>query len=151
MSASAGVSHLFVPETGRSITGPAYAASLSHQAGRVSLSAGYDESYVATYTFASAMKHRSLGASANVPLNRGRMFINGGFTYRTSDPAIDVVTGGIALDSKVASLSFGINGARWLRTEVFYTGTFQESSARGIYNRSRIGVQFITFKPVRIQ
>ena len=71
--------------------------------------------------------------------------------FRQSKPAIDVRTGGIALDSMVASATLGINAARWLRTEVFYTGTFQDSSARGEYNRSRIGVQFVTFKPVRIQ
>jgi hypothetical protein len=35
--------------------------------------------------------------------------------------------------------------------EAFYNGAFQDSSARGHYDRSRIGVQFVTSKPVRIQ
>jgi hypothetical protein len=35
--------------------------------------------------------------------------------------------------------------------ETFVTQSFQESSARGKYDRTRIGLQFVTLKPMRIE
>ena len=41
--------------------------------------------------------------------------------------------------------------ARWLRTEGFISTMHQNSTARGNIDRTRVGIQFVTFKPVRIQ
>ncbi len=150
ISGAAGLSHLHVPETGANVTGPAFGAGVDHFVGQLKLSAHYEQSYVATFAFGSAMSQRSMGASVYVPLMRGRMFLNGGTSYRNSAPVVGVGQG-IELDSLVVSTTWGLNAARWLRMETFYTGSFQESSARGQYDRTRIGVQFVTFKPVRIQ
>jgi hypothetical protein len=35
--------------------------------------------------------------------------------------------------------------------EAFYTFAHQTSSAQGNVDRNRIGIQFVTFKPMRIQ
>ena len=48
-----------------------------------------------------------------------------------------------------ATVGYAIN--RWLRVEGFYTGAHQTSSARGLIDRTRVGFQFVTSKPVRIQ
>jgi hypothetical protein len=149
VSGGVGLSHIYVPETGRDVTGPAYSASIGHQAGRVSLSASYDEAYVATITLGSAQAHRGVTGSASMPLRRGRMHIAGAVGYRKTHPVIG--SDGIGLETLSVSGTLGLNATRWMRAELFYNGNFQQSTARGQYDRTRVGVQFVTFKPVRIQ
>jgi hypothetical protein len=149
IAGSAGISHVRVPVMGTSQLGPAFGAAIEHHEGRLQLSARYEQAFVATYSFGSAISHRALTGSAYVPLMRGRMFASGSAGIRRASPTdatLDVIT----LDSVVTSGTLGFNTSRWLRMEAFYIGTFQESSARGTYNRSRIGIQFVSSKPIRI-
>jgi hypothetical protein len=149
IAGSAGISQLRVPEIGASEVGPAFGAGIEHHEGRVRLSARYEQAFVATYTYGSAISHRALSGSAYVPLMRGRMFATGSGAIRRASPTeatLDVIT----LDSVITTATVGFHVARWLRMEGFYIGTFQDSSARGTYNRSRIGIQFVSSKPMRM-
>jgi hypothetical protein len=149
IAGSAGISHLRVPEIGASEVGPAFGAGIEHHEGGVRLTARYEQAFAATYSFGSAISHRALSGSVYVPLMRGRMFASGSGAIRRASPAeetLDVIT----LDSVVTTATLGFYATRWLRMEGFYIGTFQDSSARGTYNRSRIGIQFVSSKPMRI-
>jgi hypothetical protein len=149
IAGSAGISHLRQPAIDASQTGPAFGAGIEHHEGRLRLSAHYEQAFVATYSLGSAVSHRSLSGSAYMPLMRGRMFVSGSGAIRRASPpeeTLDVIT----LDSVVTTATLGFYTARWLRMEAFYIGTFQDSSARGTYNRSRIGIQFVSSKPMRI-
>ena len=55
------------------------------------------------------------------------------------------------LDSLSINGSLGYQVAPWLRTEGFVSSTHQTSTARGNVDRLRLGVQFVTSKPVRIE
>ena len=85
-----------------------------------------------------------------MPFAAGRAFVNGSFTYRRTDPVVlqDVL---VQLDSYWTNASVGYMVARWLRVEGFLMVNQQFSSAQGNVERTRVGVQFVTSKPVRIQ
>ncbi len=60
--------------------------------------------------------------------------------------------GGVGfLDSFLTSSSISYQISPWLRTEAFLVTSHQESTGRGNFDRTRIGIQFATFKPLRIQ
>jgi hypothetical protein len=58
---------------------------------------------------------------------------------------------GFRTDSLWFGGALGFSLTRWLRAEAFYNGSHQTSTARGDIDRSRVGVQFVTFKAVRIE
>jgi hypothetical protein len=150
VAGSAGIAHLRVPSVDASQVGPAFGAAINHVKGRLRLTARYEQAFSATYAFGSAISHRTASASAYLPLMRGRMFVSGSAGVHRSTPtagAVDVIT----LDSVLASTTVGFHASRWLRVEGFYLASFQDSSARGHYDRSRIGFQLVTSKPLRIQ
>jgi hypothetical protein len=57
----------------------------------------------------------------------------------------------VELDSYWTQVHAGYAVARWLRMEGFVAITQQYSSAQGDVQRTRVGIQFVTSKPVRIQ
>ena len=150
VAGSAGVAHLSVPLNDATATGPAFGAGIEHQEGRLRMTARFEQSFAAGYAFSGAILHRTLTGNVYLPLMRGRMYVNGSAgIHRASPPegVVDIIT----LDSVVAGTSVGYQASRWLRLEGFYTASFQDSSARGEYNRMRVGFQLVTSKPVRIE
>ena len=145
---SGGVSYLSFSSTGDTRLGPSYGASAAHRAGRVSLEAGYERAFVPGFGFGGVTPNQLAFARAEVPLFNGRAYVSGGFTLRRSEP---LQRDGISLDSYWTTTTVGYRAARWLRVEGFYAGTHQTTSAQGTVNRARVGVQLVTFKPVRIE
>jgi hypothetical protein len=149
ISGGAGVAFLNVSTADYTQTGPTYGAGIAHEAGRVQLRGRYERTFVPTYGFGTTVAHQQLSGSAHVPLARGRMFLAGGASYRRADP-VEGLGNLIQIDSVRYEGTFGLSATRWLRMEAFYTGTFQETTARGKYDRTRIGLQFVTTKPMRV-
>jgi hypothetical protein len=131
-------------------TGPSFGAGISHTAGRVTMGANYERTFIPSFGFGNLTASQVFHTGVSVPLAHGRMFTSGGFTWRRSDPLLSQGLN-IQLDSYWVNASLGYHIARWLRMEGFYRLTHQGSSAQGNVNRTRIGVQFVTSKPVRIQ
>jgi hypothetical protein len=150
VAGSAGIAHVRVPAMDASQVGPAFGAAIEHVRGRLRLSARYEQGFAASYALGSAISHRSASGSAYLPLMRGRMFVSGSAGVHRSKPAAGAVNV-ITLDSVHASTTVGFHASRWLRMEGFYIASFQDSSASGHYDRSRVGFQLVTSKPVRIQ
>jgi hypothetical protein len=149
ISGGAGIAYLQLQTADETQVGPTYGAGIAHEAGRVQLRGRVEKTFVPTYGFGTTVAHSMISGSVFVPLARGRMFLNAGTSYRKADP-IEGLGNLIQIDSLRVEGTFGLHTTRWLRMEAFYTGSFQESSARGKYDRTRIGVQFVTSKPVRV-
>jgi hypothetical protein len=148
--AMAGVAHVAVSSTGETEFGPSYGAGMSHAVRQATFDAGYERSFVPSFGFGGMTASEEARVGVNVPFLQGRMYTAGRVTWRRNTPVLST-SFPIELTSWWTSGTVGYAVARWLRMEVFLTRTHQESSAQGNVDRTRVGVQFVTLKPVRIQ
>ncbi len=150
LRARAGIDHATLSGTAESHTGPSYGGGVTHQVRRTTLKAHYERSFVPSFGFGGLTANQVFHAGANVPVGGGRVYWGGSFTYRRTDPFISrgLV---IELDSYWVQTTVGYFVTRWLRMEGFINQTHQYSSAQGNVDRMRIGVLFVTTKPMRIQ
>jgi hypothetical protein len=146
----AGAAYLRVAETGESRTGPAYGASVSHLIREVAIDGGFDRSFVPSFGFGGMTAKQEVYARVHVPFARGRMFASGGVAFRRNTPVL-TTSFPIELSTTWTNGTFGYAITRWLRTEAFVTVNHQTSSAQGNVDRTRVGIQFVTSKPMRIQ
>lgn len=150
VSAGLGASHLQETHGAVSKWGPTFYGSIEQHAGRTDFSARYERSFVPTYVTGGMTADQMVQAAAHAPLGRTRSYVDGSVSYGRTRP-ISTLVPGFRLDSVFTRAAFGYRVARWLRTEAFYLGMHQTSSLLLDVNRTRIGVQFITSKPMRIQ
>jgi hypothetical protein len=130
--------------------GPAYHLGLDHMEGRVALAAKYEHAFVPSIGFGGLNANQRLSGSAHVPLAQGRFTVGGNVAYGVIEP-VDLLGVDFTLHSLWTQGSVGYQITRWLRTEAFVNRTHQTSTARGLVDRTRIGIEFVTAKPVRIQ
>jgi hypothetical protein len=148
---AAGAAYLDISNTAVSTWGPSFHAGLTHELDRTSVSVSYSQSFVPSFGFGGLVGSRSVAAAARTPITRnGRLQLTGSVSYSDSDPIAEL---GVeyAVDSWWTNVSLGYQAAPWLRAEGFLSTRYQNSSARGNIDRTRVGIQFVTFKPVRIQ
>jgi hypothetical protein len=150
LNGGAGVARLDLSETGETRTGPSLRASLTHGLQRARLELAYDRSYIPSWSFGGTTSNEQVRGSVYVPLMSGRLSVAADLAYRHNEPLLSQPNP-LVLDSWSIGGNLGYALARWIRVEGFYSASFQNSSARGEVDRTRIGVQFITFKPVRIE
>ena len=151
VTGGAGAVHLKVLAAGVSVWGPSFRASLSHQLDRASVSVNYSRSFVPSYGFGGLTGNQELGIVARSPITRdGRLSAYGGVSYTRAEP-VEALGLTFQLDSLSTNGTLGYQVSRWLRMEGFFVNMHQTSTARGNFNRTRVGIQFVTFKPVRIQ
>jgi hypothetical protein len=146
---SAGLAHVGIARTGEALTGPSFSGGISHKVQHVTFDANYERSLLPSFGFGSLTAQEVFHAGVSSPLASGRLYAGTSFTWRRSDPRL--VEGLVSLNSYWWNSSFGFHVARWLRTEAFLAITRQISDAQGNVERSRIGIQFVTHKPMRIQ
>jgi hypothetical protein len=150
VSGGGGVSYLDVTTTDGSTWGPTMHGGISYHAGRVVFNARYQRSFLPSYGFGGLSANQSMSVNGLVPFAQGRFYIDGGLSYGRTSPVQELGVG-FQLDSLWVSAAAGYQVARWLRAEGFYNGSHQNSTARGNVDRARIGIQFVTIKPVRIE
>ena len=150
VSGGGGISYLHATNGNLATSGPAVHASLNHTRGPAQLTVRYDRAFTPTYTFGGITTNQSISANARIGFARNRGYVSGGLSHGRTDPVqeigLDFRTDSIWIDGAV-----GYSLTRWLRAEAFYDGSHQTSTARGNVDRTRVGIQFVTFKPVRIQ
>jgi hypothetical protein len=144
----AGFDYLALRGSDETTSGPSYAAGITQRIRDISLTGSFERSIVPSFGFGGLVASNSVHAGVTAPF--GRLSTAASFTYRKSDPVIrrDVL---VELESYWTSASVGYLVTRWLRVEGFLSLNQQYSSARGDVERTRVGVQFVTSKPVRIQ
>jgi hypothetical protein len=150
MYARVGIDHVKLITDDQERSGPSYAAGVTQRIRRAVLSGAFERAFMPTFGFGALTASRTLQASFSMPFASGRASAGASFTYRSNDPVVlsDIL---VKLDSYWTQVNAGYAVARWLRVEGFMTLTQQYSSAQGDVERTRIGIQFVTSKPVRIQ
>jgi hypothetical protein len=149
VSGGAGASYLAIDSTDISMWGPAFRAGLEYQVQRTTLSAKYTKQFVPSFSFGGLTANQGITVAGHTPLTR-RLQFDASIAYSKADPVADLGVG-YGLDSWWTNWSLGYLLAPWLRGEGFLSTMFQTSTARGNFDRTRVGIQFVTFKPVRIQ
>jgi hypothetical protein len=144
-----GISYLQATNGNLSTTGPAVHGGIQHNRGRATFNARFERSFTPSYTFGGITTNQSVSASARVAFAANRAYVLGGVTHGRTDP-VEEIGLGFRTDSIWFNGALGVSLTRWLRAEAFYSGSHQTSTARGNIDRTRVGVQFVTFKPVRI-
>jgi hypothetical protein len=145
-----GISYLQATNGNLSTSGPAIHGGLEHNRGRATFSFRGERAFTPTYTFGGITTNQSLSAATRVAFARNRGYVSGSVTHGRTDP-VEEIGLGFRTDSIWFHGAVGYSLTRWLRAETFYSGSHQTSTARGNVDRARVGVQFVTFKPVRIQ
>jgi len=142
-----GISHLLATVLNESKTGPAIRAGLTYKAPRASVIVSYSRMFVPSYGYGGTTQNEELSASVHVPISR-RLYAQGGAASRRNE---SLTIGDPSLRSNwiEGALGYDINGVAQI--EGFF-GTAHQVVDRpgGIVNRSRIGVQVVTAKRVRI-
>ena len=104
-----------------------------------------------SFSFGGLSHNQQLTAGVRTPLSTGgRLSANGSLSFNRTSP-VEELGVGYRSDSIAIHGSLEYQFAPWLRTEGFVTSTHHNSSARGNVDRLRIGIQFVTSKPVRIE
>ena len=151
LSGAAGAAYLAVSNTGVSTWGPSFRVGFAHQLERTTITARYNQSFVPSFTFGGLTGNRELAASVRAPITRGgRLQLSGSVAYSDAEP-VEALGVGYGVDSWWTTLGLGYLMAPWLRAEGFLSTMHQTSTARGNFDRTRVGIQFVSFKPVRIQ
>jgi hypothetical protein len=130
--------------------GPDYHVGVDHSEGRVMISGSYERSFVPSIGFGGLNANQRMSGSAHVPFAGGRFVAGGNVAYGEISP-VDLLGVDFTLHSLSAQGTLGYQVTRWLRAEGFVNRSHQTSTARGLVDRTRIGVEFVTSKPVRIQ
>jgi hypothetical protein len=143
----AGVSYLSLPgEIAR--TGPAGHVSLSKRTEHAFLTLSAKRSFVPAFGFGGSVSNQEVRATVRVPFARKRAYVDGGISWRDSEPVLEQE---LRLQSLWLKTSVGYALQRSLRLEAFYDGTFQDTRiAGGQVDRNRIGVQVVTAHPMRL-
>lgn len=146
-----GATYMSVPYRDLAMWGPAFHAGLDHNEGAVRMSISGQRGYVPSLAFAGLTQETTVSGGVSRPFGKGRYVASGHLSYGAMRPVEQIDPGLVHLRSVfyTATLGYAIN--RGLRVEGFYTGAHQTSSARGLIERARIGFQFVTSKPVRIE
>jgi hypothetical protein len=145
-----GLSYVHATNGNLSSVGPAVHAGIEHNRGRTTLGMRFERAFTPTYTFGGITTNQTLSGNVRVSFARDRGYVSGGLAHGRTDPVeqldLDFRTDSVWVDGAI-----GYSVTRWLRAEAFYNGSHQTSTARGNIDRTRVGVQFVTFKPMRIE
>lgn len=155
LSGGGGLSYLRVSQatlatTGLATTGPSFHGGIEHHAGQLLLSASYQRTFVPAFGLGGLTANQYVSGNAYLPFAQGRYYVSGGVSYSRTSP-VQALGVGYRLDSTWTDAAAGYQVARWLRAEGFLAVTHQNSTARGLIDRTRVGIQLVTFKPVRIE
>ena len=150
LSAGAGVAYLNVERNGGSSWGPAVRGGIEHQVGQTSLSANYERSYVPSYGFGGLSANQRVSGGAKVPFGGGRGHVGASLAFSRNEP-VDAIATSYGIRSLWLNGVVGYQMAPWLRAEGFVTSSHQTTDIQGNIDRVRVGVQFVTSKPLRMQ
>jgi hypothetical protein len=130
-------------------TGPYVRGELTHDAERVSATAGFERIFVPSFGIGGSSQSQQVRGSIRMPIYRNRMYVQGAASWQRSEP---FVASELELDTILLRSTLGYAAARWLRVEGFYAFTRQDSQVTGgEINRHRAGTQVVISQPMRIR
>ena len=145
----AGVSYLSLPAPLGSETGPAGHVTFRKQTEYAFFTVGAMRSFVPAFSFGGSLRNQEVTAGVRVPFAARRAYVQSSLAWRDSQP---VFANELGLRAFWVDATAGYLLRRWLRLEAYYVGAFQDTDvAGGQVDRNRVGVQFVTSRPVRFQ
>jgi hypothetical protein len=151
LGAGGGATAISVPAV--TLTGwqPAVQAFVEQQAGVNTLSIEYSYSIVPAFSYGGLARQQRVGAGVHVPLLLGRTYVKGSLAL-SHDEAVEGLGSGLDTRTLWLQATIGYHVAPWLRAETFVNTARQSSLTHDEYavQRMRVGVQFVTAKPMRI-
>jgi hypothetical protein len=148
-SVSGGFSVLNDKTVDQTRTGPYIKTAITHQMQRAAVGASFDRQFVPSFGFGGSSSNHQVRSWIHTPFNRGRIFVNGSFTWRRSTPFEEE---SLQVDTIWLRSSVGYALTRWARVEGLYTYTQQDSIVTGgEVDRHRLGGQVVISQPVRIR
>jgi hypothetical protein len=148
---SGGATAISAPEVGVRGWQPAVQAFVQQQAGPNVISLQYRYAVVPAFSHGGLSRQQRIGAGVQVPLMVGRAYVSGSVAL-SRDEALEGIGSELNTRSLWLQGTVGYHLARWIRAETFVNTARQ----RGLFDhdqgvqRTRIGVQFVTARPMRI-
>lgn len=147
LSAGAGLSQLTTSDTGESRTAPGFRVSVSGSSERIGWNVGYRRSFLPSFGFGGTFENEELTGGVLATITR-RVDVSGSLSVRENDPLDE----GPSLRSIWTRSSVSYRATRWLRVEGYYAHVLQDSRrAGGRVDRTRLGIQVVTSKRMRIR
>ncbi|MBS1817940.1 MAG: hypothetical protein JSU08_08430 [Acidobacteria bacterium] len=148
VSGALGIARLDAADLGTGKTSPAWRAAYDQRFERAVVDLGVARSFVPSYGGGGTLSNLEFSANVHVPIAR-RFYTDATLSWRRNEP---LVAGDQALTSLWAGGTVGYALQPWMRLEAFYGGTHQRiDRPGGRLDRTRIGFQVTTVKPVRIR
>jgi hypothetical protein len=145
-----GVSQLEEVASGLATTAPAFHAGFSRTLRRLRLGVEYDRGFEQLFGFGSLATTDSISGDALIPLLDQVYFMNVVVAYSKTGQVEDLALG-YDFDTLWTNISVGRRLAERLRAEGFVSLAHQGGGAGGSSNRTRVGIQISTSKPMRIE
>jgi len=147
--AAGGVARVAVSDFGPARNGPAVRAGISRLNHRVAVDVTYSRSFVPAFAFGGTYQNEEIAGFVRVPISQ-RLYTHSSVAWRRNESL-----GGefVNLTSLWTEAILGFAVQRWVRLEVFYSGSHQSAAdiPGGVQGRNRIGFQIVAVKPLRVR
>lgn len=150
LTGGGGASKLTTVFTGDSTTSPTFHAAYNRAMRSFRLSANYSRGFEAVYGFGTLAGSDTFSASAYVPLADRLYYLDAVLAYTHTD-SVRGLDFGIDYATTWSNVTVGRQLTPYLRGEGFISFAHQSSAGPGSTNRTRVGIQIVTGKPMRIQ
>jgi|KBSSwiStaDraftv2_1062776.scaffolds.fasta_scaffold60467_3 hypothetical protein len=151
VSGGGGASQLYTVALGEiASTSPTYHAGLEHRLRAFNVGAHYSYGFEQLYGIGTLAKTDTFSGNAYVPLADHLYYLNVTAAYTRNTPIRDVRIG-LDMQTFWADATVGRQLARRLRAEAYISMAHQDAIGRESSSRVRVGIQIVTFKPLRIQ
>jgi hypothetical protein len=146
--AAGGFSHLGLSTFGPARNGATYRAGLSAVLPTAGVDVAYSRAFVPSFGFGGTMQNEDLTAQLRAALSR-RAYAQSSFSWRRNDP---LTLGEPSLRSRSLQVVAGYAVQTWMRVEGFYAAHWQTiDRPGGMLDRTRLGFQIVTSKPMRVR
>ena len=144
-----GASRLEVVDIGAVTIAPTFHGGFEQTARGMRLRAQYQRAFRPLFGFGSLASNHTVSASVLVPLREREYYVTTELAYSRTQPVTELGLG-FELDTLWTDVAVGRQLGEWVRGEAFLSVSHQGSSGGGS-NRTRVGIQFVTSKPLRMQ
>jgi hypothetical protein len=145
-----GASRLEVLSTTASTIAPTFHGGFEHTRRRLEITGSYSRGFHQILGFGSLASSDTFSGGAVAPLLDRTYYLSALVAFSRSR-AVEAVGLGFDLNTTWTNAAVGRRLAPWLKAEAYLSIAFQTSAVRGDSNRTRLGVQFVTATPVRMQ
>jgi hypothetical protein len=152
ISGSGGASQVESLDIGESTTSPTFSGSFTRRMRTVTLGARYSRAFEQVFGFGTLAATDTISGDALMPLADRLYYLEVGAAFNRTAPIPEL---GIGFDMSTlwTNVAVGRQLAPRLRAEAFVSVAIQGAAANALdgSNRTRLGIQIVTSKPLRIQ